>query len=801
MSRREFIVILLAAIVLTIAVPLFVQVFKPGQAGPEPLPGVPFSTAPRTDENGNTPNSIPVQEARPTVISGRVTTLNSEAPLPANIEWHIERSNGGDITESTPQQLQADMQGNFMIVFPPVNHASRFLIWVKARYGDFEPENFLGGWQDSGTEVDLGVIHMRPFGKVKVTWPRQAEVNLGGEFVAFRSIPGNPNDQVEHRIARLNEAGEATSRLSYGRWVMWLVIPDEPRITKTLIPWETHFDVSQPVQTIALAKLCEEGNCKITVLVEDQDGNGLNQSVELEHVGPGRPTVIVGRDARSVVVSNLPAGLYEARTRRELAESARRVYLADGQEAQIRLVHRLEPRLDLVILRRGTPVVGANVALPFVEEQITDSNGRVVIQCNPTSARLNIRLPATGSNQDIIVTREIHGWGDHSKRVIELEPVGSVSLLVGTAFCSGNQRDKPVLTDEGEYHVHLRALDPRCEVNEYRWATQRHGFRFIGLPRGKYLLELSAMKSGERNLAVFGPWSKVIDLNDPAKQDFVLSDVIPTFSFDVAVDWVGTGLDSVDSCTAWSSESDAEWNKRTRWMLFNSSDTLQVRNLPAGRWNVKVNGSSDFGPETRWGELTIDEMGNVGELRLTASAASDTRFCVGMNGINFEADSNTVAQVPTDGLLVLYALGGVPQRMWLAGPRLRILVQDLKPGYYWFGFNSTNCSWHSDLIRVESGLHRWGYHRDTQNVVNLTLTLSGLSLEDARGAFLENADGYQPTCRLMQVNRQTTLFANDIPSQPTMFLCLGDGRRISLDLGERPQSAVSRHYTLDLKKR
>ena len=799
MSRREFIGILLAAIVLTIAVPLVVQVFKPGQAGPEPLPGVPFSTEPSPYQpSANIPEEQ-AKEPMPTVVRGKVLIVDTETPVPATIEWHIERSNGGDISASKPAIIQADDKGCFAIVIPPVKTASRFLIWANASHWDFVPANSIGGWQDSGTESDIGVIQMRAFSRVTVAWKQQPEIDLTGEVLAFARISEALADAPAIVTARISSAGLATIRLGYGRWAMSLVLLPQRNVAKTLIPYAQEIEINAPRQEFNLEALCHSGTSTLIVRTLDGFGDLVASRIRVARVGPGEAVFGIGDGWTKLELTNLPGGIYEISAENQGSKLQRRVYLSEGQSLESPILAPVKPRLELQVLRKGKPVQGAEVSLTSEPHKLqTGEAGRVVVASNEPVQSLVIRLDGGGSQQDIICRRNLYGWGDRSVRVIELEPEGSVSLLVDARFRPSDTPVHSAVVSEWSQHLHLKALDPYSEVDEFRWANSVRGFRFIGLPRGKYLLEVreSALIDGQRK--DLGPWSTTIELTDPSRDSFVVADRVPAFSFDCDVRFESLSTEDIYDCVVASFESDPIWGQRLKFIDSPKHGVLHVRDLPAGRWLLKANSMLAGKHETLYGTLDIDATGQAAPLVLSeVPPLFARRFNTGILHISgsFEASDKP----RTDGLLTLHGLHGEPLKTWLTGTKFEFEFRGIQPGSYTLSFASRHCSWRSESFSMEEDRQTYVQGVIRLSAVRLVLELKNITRSQAAGAFLETSDGYQPECSLDDSEQRLTLEAHNVPFRPALFLCLGDGRRIALELGQPPSVYERRFLTIDLK--
>jgi hypothetical protein len=395
----------------------------------------------------------------------------------------------------------------------------------------------------------------------------------------------------------------------------------------------------------------------------------------------------------------------------------------------------------------------------------------------------------------------MHGWGDRSARIIELEPEGSCSLIVDPIFKDVGRGNETLLISEWSQHVHLRALDPFSDVDEYRWADRIRGFKFIGLSRGKYLLETTEYFTIDGEKRQRGPWSGVIDLSDPARDHFEFKDVIPTYSFDCVVRNDGPPRTEIARCNVWPANSDPQWDQRRKSLKLEPDGTLHVLDITAGRWIISGYGITEFGWVGFSGEFSVSAAGIATELTLANSETRAPETSYWRSGLYIHEGSPSFGESSTDGWLILHSLGGTPLKSWVTGPRFTVSVEGIPAGYYWFSFLSAERTWHSVARFVERGERSSIYRHADARIVQLGLTLKNITYADAKGAYLENEVGYQPACMLYEHFDDVMLWAEQVPCFRKVYLCLGDGRRIALNSLNTPSDNLARSITLDLKTR
>lgn len=352
MSRREFIGILLAAIVLTIAVPRVVQLFKPGQAGPEPLPGVPFST--------------PVEPFSPKPeVLGKVRgrCLESLGRTPVEALVTVNDASGKPVVTWT-----CDKEGRFEFSFRPAQSSS-IEIW-NSRYVS---QRIALAKFNGNDAVDVGTILLEPLCEFTFFVTEFGKRVAPKELTLTRLYPLPQNgDENEQKSVPIPLQGLPSSRLTPGIWRA--IVPHKnARISNGL--WfapdlSRTFEVTQTEGDIELVPQAK-GTSRLEVTVANHRGERLsNVPVYLETLGPPEISGVVQMqktgDSGTAAFADVAKGIYrvsafEGSNMENKFSSV--LDIAEGAVLTSSIVANSLSDVLVTVAKHGEPWEGAAVAL------------------------------------------------------------------------------------------------------------------------------------------------------------------------------------------------------------------------------------------------------------------------------------------------------------------------------------------------------------------------------------------------------------------------------------------------------
>lgn len=477
MSKREFFVIVCAAIALAIALPFMAQWFQPRQAEPEPLPGVPFSVAKQEEPSLTV---VRICEAR-----GRCIDSLSRQPVEARVAVLA----GAEVVVTWP----CDDEGRFEFKFKAANDL-RLEIW---QYG-YETRSVPLSSDDL---VDVGLVVLEPFCSVRFYIMENGRRVAPERIIATRLLPLAETMplRVEVGIPRF---GLPVGSLRPGTWRAVVTYEDiaEASDWRRTPAFVSTFTVSEKESEVELRPR-PKGDASIVVQARNHRGEPVPAAkLVLETLGTddvyGIISIKVGDEHGQGGFGELPAGVYFLWATDGTSPDRSRavsVSVSEHESRVVELIATCKPDVRVEVTRDGKPWANAQVALIHESDRTdptypvnafaeTDAAGVVTLKHNrPGSYVLRARatvaeLSCASFNDPNVVVAFNRDQTLRIEVVRTAGPTVSVKATVRGEIQQGGVKDVLFC---------LQNLEAPREI-EYRCTGDGLAAQFDSVPPGRY---------------------------------------------------------------------------------------------------------------------------------------------------------------------------------------------------------------------------------------------------------------------------------------------------------------------------